>query len=116
VAGSLTARSVPGRLVAGAVVAALTAVEMALGSWRVVVACLRGPTTAGPVEIPRAGRTDADNAIWGLLTGEAPDEIVLDVDEDRDVLRVHLIDASDPDAVRERHRRMYLRWLRRLTR
>ena len=48
-------------------------------------------------------------ALWGVLTGEAPDEVPVDVDEERDVLIVHLVDASDPDAVRERHRRAYER-------
>jgi len=44
-----------------------------------------------------------------VLTGEAPDEVPVDVDEERDVLIVHLVDASDPDAVRDRHRRAWER-------
>ena len=51
-------------------------------------------------------------ALWGVLTGEAPDEVPVDVE--RHVLVVHLIDASDPDAVRERHRRAYERHLRKV--
>jgi multicomponent Na+:H+ antiporter subunit E len=81
-----------------------TAVEMVRGSWRVARFCLTGAGTPGFVEIPRDGRTDADVALWGLITGEAPDEIVVDVDEEGDVLVVHLIDVGDPDAVRARHR------------
>jgi multisubunit Na+/H+ antiporter MnhE subunit len=53
---------------------------------------------------------------WGVLTGEAPDEIVVDVDVERDVLIVHLVDARDPDAVRARHRRAYERWQRTVVR
>jgi hypothetical protein len=64
-----------------------------------------GMGASGFVEIPRDGRSDRDVALWGLVTGEAPDEIVVDVDEERDVLVVHLTDARDPDAVRARHRR-----------
>jgi multisubunit Na+/H+ antiporter MnhE subunit len=94
----LRAMAVPG-LVWG------TAAEMARGSWRVVRFCLTGHGTPGLVEIPRDGRTDRDVALWGLITGEAPDEIVVDIDDERDVLVVHLIDARDPDAVRARHRR-----------
>ena len=82
-----------------------TAAEMVRGSWRVVRFCLGEPRAPGFVEIPRDGRTDFDVALWGLVTGEAPDEIVVDVDEERDVLVVHLVDAADPDAVRARHRR-----------
>jgi multisubunit Na+/H+ antiporter MnhE subunit len=52
-------------------------------------------------------------ALWGLLTGEAPDEIPVDVDEQRDVLIVHLVHARDPEAVRARHERTHERRLRR---
>ena len=46
-------------------------------------------------------------ALWGLLTGEAPDEVPVEVDEARDVLIVHLVDADDPEDVRARHQRAY---------
>jgi multisubunit Na+/H+ antiporter MnhE subunit len=86
-----------------------TAVEMAIGSWRTARFCLGRGGRPGFVEIPRAGRSRHAVALWGVLTGEAPDEVPVDVDEERDVLIVHLVDASDPDAVRERHRRAYER-------
>jgi multisubunit Na+/H+ antiporter MnhE subunit len=92
-----------GRLVA------MTAVEMALGSWRTALFCLRGGARPGFVEIPRGGRSRHAVALWGVITGEAPDEVAVDIDEERDVLIVHLVDAGDPDAVRERHRRAYER-------
>ena len=63
----------------------------------------------GFVEIPRGGRSRRAVALWGVVTGEAPDEVPVDVDEERDVLIVHLVDASDPDTVRERHRLAYER-------
>jgi multisubunit Na+/H+ antiporter MnhE subunit len=81
-----------------------TAVEMARGSWRVARFCLGAPASPGVVEIPRAGRSRVNVAIWGVLTGEAPDEVVVDVDDERDLLIVHLVDAEDSEAVRERHR------------
>ena len=90
-------------------VLARTAIEMARGSWQTVRFCLRGSGTPGFVEIPRSGRSRHAVALWGVLTGEAPDEVPVDIDEERDVLIVHLVDASDPDAVRERHRRAYER-------
>ena len=86
-----------------------TALEMVRGSWRTVRFCLGAPAAPGLVEIPRADRTRIEVAAWGVLTGEAPDEVPVDVDEERDVLIVHLVDASDPDAVRERHRRSHER-------
>jgi multisubunit Na+/H+ antiporter MnhE subunit len=80
---------------------------MVIGSWRTARFCLGLGGEPGFVEIPRAGRSRHAVALWGVLTGEAPDEIPVDVDEERDMLIVHLVDASDPDSVRERHRRAY---------
>ena len=79
-----------------------TGAEMVRGSWRVARFCLGLPAAPGFVEIPREDRSDVTVALWGVLTGEAPDEIVVDVDES--VLIVHLVDAGDPEAVRARHR------------
>ena len=84
-----------------------TAAEMVRGSWRVARFCLGRPAAPGLVEIPREDRSDVNVALWGVLTGEAPDEIVVDVDET--ALYVHLVDAGDPDAVRTRHRRSHER-------
>jgi len=99
----------PSRLVAFGRVVAMTAVDMTRGSWRTARFCLRGGARPGFVEIPRAGRSAHAVALWGVITGEAPDEVPVDVDEERDVLIVHLVDASDPEAVRERHRGAYER-------
>jgi multisubunit Na+/H+ antiporter MnhE subunit len=88
---------------------AQTAAEVVRGSWRTVRFCLGAPAAPGLVEIPRGDRTRVEVGVWGVLTGEAPDEVPVDVDEERDVLVVHLVDASDPDAVRERHRRTHER-------
>ena len=101
------------RAVLGAI--AETAREMVIGSWRVVRFCLGAPAAPGFVEIPRGDRTAVEVALWGVLTGEAPDEVVVDVDEPRGVLIVHLVDAADPDAVREPHRRAHDRLRRRGT-
>jgi multisubunit Na+/H+ antiporter MnhE subunit len=90
-------------------VLATTAVEMARGSWRTARFCLGGGGQPGFVEIPRGGRSPHAVALWGVVTGEAPDEVPVDIDGERDVLIVHLVDASDPDAVRERHQRAYER-------
>src|SRR5690606_7970060 len=86
---------------------ATTAADMARGSWRVVRFCLGGPAQPGFVEIPRGERSDGAVALWGVLTGEAPDEYPVEVDDERDVLIVHILDASDPDAIRARHARNY---------
>ena len=91
------------RVAAAARVLAATAGEMVRGSWRVVRFCLGEPASPGIVEIPRDDRSRVNMALWGVLTGEAPDEVPVELDEARGVLLVHLVDASDPDAVRARH-------------
>lgn len=82
-----------------------TAREMVVGTWRVARFCLGGAARPGFVEIPRGDRSHRGVALWGVLTGEAPDEYPVDVDDARGVLVVHLVHAEDPDAVRERHHR-----------
>lgn len=81
---------------------------MIRGSWRVARFCLGAPAKPGLVWIPRGDRTADNIALWGILTGEAPDEVPVDVDDE--TLLVHVLDASDPGAVRERHRRAHERW------
>ena len=93
---------------------AQTASEMVRGSWRVARYCVGGEGSPGLVEIPQGDRSPDGVALWGVLTGEAPDEIPVDVDDRRRVLIVHLIDASDPAAVRARHARTHERWQRRV--
>ena len=93
-----------------------TAVEMVRGTWRTVRFCLTGAGRPGFVELPRDGRSEYAVALWGVLTGEAPDEVPVDIDEERDVLIVHLVDASDPEAVRARHRRTHERSLSKVVR
>jgi multisubunit Na+/H+ antiporter MnhE subunit len=105
--GSSRPRTEPAhvRIGAAARVVADTGAEMVRGSWRVVRFCLGAPASPGIVEIPRDGRSPINVALWGVLTGEAPDEVPVAVDEARDVLLVHLVDAGDPAAVRARHQR-----------
>lgn len=100
----------PSRFRAAAVGLVLTLAEMARGTWRVVQFCLGSDASPGFVEIPRGTRSRVNVALWGVITGEAPDEYPVDVDARRGVLVVHLVDADDPDAVRERHRRTFERW------
>ena len=93
----------PARIGAVAQTFGATAAEMVRGSWRVARFCLGAQTQPRFVEIPRDGRSRHHVALWGVLTSLAPDEIVVDVDEERDVLIIHVVDAPDPDAIRERH-------------
>jgi multisubunit Na+/H+ antiporter MnhE subunit len=100
------------RAPAAVVVALSTAAEVVRGSWRTARFCLGAPAQPGLVEIPRGDRSPERVAIWGVLTGEAPDEYPVDVEGD--VLVVHVLDARDPEAVRARHARADERWQRKL--
>jgi multicomponent Na+:H+ antiporter subunit E len=82
---------------------ATTAFEIAFGSVRVMRYCLTGAGSPGFVEIPRGSRSRHAVALWGVLTGEAPDEYPVEVDDERQVLVVHVIDARDADSIRARH-------------
>jgi multisubunit Na+/H+ antiporter MnhE subunit len=103
--GTARARAVAGMLWS-------TSAEVVRGTWRTARFCLGAPATPGLVEIPRGDRSDARVALWGVLTGEAPDEYPVDVDAARDVLLVHVLEAGEPDAVRARHAHADDRWQR----
>ena len=81
----------------------LTGSDIAVGTVRVVRFCLTDADTAGFVEIPRGDRSRHEVALWGILTGEAPDEYPVAIDDERQVLIVHNVDARDPAAIRARH-------------
>jgi multisubunit Na+/H+ antiporter MnhE subunit len=81
----------------------VTAWEIVLGTVRVVRFCLFDAGRPGFVEIPRGDRSRHGVALWGVLTGEAPDEYPVAVDDRRHVLIVHNVDTSNPAAIRARH-------------
>jgi multisubunit Na+/H+ antiporter MnhE subunit len=93
-----------------------TASEVVAGTVRTVRFCLGWHAAPGFVEIPRGDRSVRAVALWGVLTGEAPDEYPVDVDEARGVLIVHVVDARDVPAILARHAHAYERWQRHVVR
>jgi multisubunit Na+/H+ antiporter MnhE subunit len=89
---------------------------MVRGTWHVALHIVRGrhPGASGLVAIPRGARTRSGVAAWGYLTALSPDEIVVDADDERGVLLVHVLDARDPRAIHARHQRVYERRQRRV--
>lgn len=68
----------------------------------------------GVVEIRLEGISEEGVAAWAFISTISPGELVLDVDEERGVLVIHALDASDPDAIRARHHDFYERYQRKV--
>ena len=71
-----------------------------------IVLGLRPLHRPGLVEVPMGSRSESGMAAAAVLTTLAPGDVVVDVDVERQVMLIHTIDASDPDAVRERFRHL----------
>lgn len=112
---SQEARPSPGaRLLRFPGFAAAVLAEVVHGTWQVavVVAGLRPLARPGIVLIPLGERTVSGVAASGWALTLSPGEVLVDVDWQRSVMLVHLLDAGDPEAVRARHQRFYSRWQR----
>lgn len=86
------------------------------GTWDVAlrVLHLRHVARPGVVRIPIGERTAHGVGVSALATTLSPGTVLIDVDWDRGDLLLHVIDASDPDQVRERLQRFYDRYQRRV--
>lgn len=72
-----------------------------------VVFGLRTWERQGVVEVPVGERSQLGVVVSSLVVGLSPGTILLDVDEQRRVMLFHVIDASDPEAVRRDVQRFY---------
>jgi multicomponent Na+:H+ antiporter subunit E len=88
--------------------------DVTVGTWQValVVTGLRPLREPGIVAVPVGDRSTAGLAVSALLATLSPGEVFVEVDHERKVILLQVIDASDPDAVRERHDRFYRRYQR----
>jgi multisubunit Na+/H+ antiporter MnhE subunit len=86
------------------------------GTWDVAlrVLGLRPVERSGIVVIPIGERTEVGVAVTGLLAGLSPGSMLVEVDAERQAMLFHVIDASDPDAVRGHFDRFYRRYQRRV--
>ncbi len=85
--------------------------EVAVGTWDLTlrVLHLRPVDRPGIVLVPIGERTRAGLAATALADTLSPGEVLIDIDHERGVMLVHVIDAHDPDEVRARHERFYER-------
>jgi multicomponent Na+:H+ antiporter subunit E len=88
--------------------------EIAVGTWQValIVAGLRPLARPGIVQIPIGDRTTNGVAVTALAITLSPGELLVDVDWTRGVMLIHVIDAHDPDGVRDRYEEIYQRFQR----
>jgi multicomponent Na+:H+ antiporter subunit E len=86
------------------------------GTWDVTLRVLgiRRLEQPGLVRVPIGERSERGVAVSSLATTLSPGTVLIDVDWERRDMLVHVIDASDPDAVRAELQRFYERHQRRV--
>jgi multisubunit Na+/H+ antiporter MnhE subunit len=72
------------------------------------------PLKPGIVLVPFGERSELGLAVSALASTLSPGSVLVDVDHQRRVLVMHVIDASDPDAFRSQQQRFYDRYQRRV--
>jgi multisubunit Na+/H+ antiporter MnhE subunit len=86
--------------------------EILTGTYEVTLVTLhlRPLVRPGIVAVPIASRTPSGVVVWAVVTGLAPGSFFVDVDRERGVALIHILDARDPDAFREEQERFYRRY------
>ena len=93
-----------------------TLVDLAVSTWRTALWCLsprRTHVRTGDRADP-AVRCAVGCGAGGCGSGITPDTVVVELDEERGRMLLHVIDASDPDAVRSEQLDSYERRQRRV--
>ena len=90
------------------------AVDVAVGTARVAkvtlgISPLRSP---GIVDVPIGERSETGIAVSALASTLSPGAFLIDVDRDAGVMRFHVLDATDPQAVIDDHQVFYQRYQR----
>jgi multicomponent Na+:H+ antiporter subunit E len=108
----LGAAELAGRLVRFPMFALVVIWEITIGTWRVTQAVtgLRPVRQPGIVAVPIGERTRSGLATTALAITLSPGELLVDIDEQRQLMLIHVLDADDPDAIRARYERFYERW------
>ena len=106
----------PVRAIAFVPFAGITVWEILVGSVRValIVSGVRKLEHPGIVAVPIGERSRLGVVVTSVTTTLAPGSIVLDVDWDRKMMLVHVIDASDPDQIRADMQELYDRYQRKV--
>ena len=108
--------SLVGRIAAFPLLVGGLLIDVLRGTWDVAlrVLGLRPVECPGVVLVPIGERTELGVAVTGLLAGLSPGSMLVEVDSQRQAMLFHVIDAHDPDAVRDHLDRFYRRYQRRV--
>lgn len=89
-------------------------VDVVEGTWEVALVTLhlRPLKHPGVVKVPVGERTSTGVAVSALVTTLSPGAFLIEANEE--FMMLHLMDASDPDAVREKHENFYQRYQRKV--
>lgn len=83
--------------------------DVTTGTWEVALVTLhlRPLVKPGIVAVPIEDRSPTGVAVSTLVTTLSPGTFLVDVDWEKGVMLIHVMDASDPDAVRDTLQHMY---------
>ena len=86
--------------------------EILVGNWEVTLVTLhlRPLVRPGIVAVPIGERTPTGVAVWAVVTGLPPGSFFVDVDRERGVVLIHVLDARDPEAYRDQQEDFYRRY------
>lgn len=79
-----------------------------------IVTGVRPIPRSGIIAVPIEERSQTGVAVAALALTLSPGQVLVGIDWERQRMLVHVIDASDPDALRERHVHLYRRFQRRV--
>jgi len=101
-----------GRVVAFVPFAAVVFRNILAGNVEVTLVTLglRSLLRPGIVAVPVGDRTPTGVAVWAVVTGLPPGSYFVDVDRERGVVLIHVLDARDPEAYREEQEDFYRRY------
>ncbi len=113
---ALGGRALAGRIWHFPLFALVVVWEISVGTWRVAQAVtgLEPLHSPGIVAIPIGERTPNGVAATALAITLSPGELLVDIDERRGLMLIHVLDATDPDAIRTRYEHFYERYQRKV--
>jgi multisubunit Na+/H+ antiporter MnhE subunit len=103
---------VPRAIIAIVELAGSSARDIVAGTVQVmhVVLGLSSASRAGVVTVPVSELTETEQAVSALVETLSPGSVVVDLDHRRQQMLLHVMDVTEADALRRRHREMWERY------